>query len=261
LAPHPVIEREYARVRVRHLILDTETTGLDPKQGHRIIEIAAVEVVDRRLTGRSLHYYVNPERDIDVGATDVHGLTWESLRDKPRFSDIAAELIEFARGAYWVIHNAPFDLAFIDAEFERLTLPSSAGICECVIDTLALAREQFPGKKNGLDALCERFGVDNAHRTLHGALLDARLLAEVYLAMTRGQESLVIDLAPAAVAVTIAGTSVLPPVRVIEPSPDELAAHLDYLAAIAREAKKGCLWLALDAERECTGLRGLGFVT
>src|SRR5205814_6050342 len=217
---------------MRYIILDTETTGLDPKQGHRIIEIAAVEVVDRRLTGRSLHYYVNPEREIDFGATEVHGLTWDSLRDKPRFADIVAELIEFARGAYWVIHNAPFDLAFIDAELERLTLPSSAGVCECVIDTLALAREQFPGKSNGLDALCERFGVDNAHRTLHGALLDARLVADVYLAMTRGQETLTIDLAVPSAVIAVAPFGTLgardgarPPLPVIGPSEDELVEH------------------------------------
>jgi DNA polymerase III subunit epsilon len=234
---------------VRHLIIDTETTGLDPKQGHRIIEIAVVEVVDRRLTGRSVHFYVNPEREIDLGATDVHGLTWETLRDKPRFGDIAPELVEFARGAHWVIHNAPFDLAFLDAEFERVSLPSTAGLCEAVIDTLALAREQFPGKKNGLDALCERFGVDNAHRTVHGALLDARLLAEVYLAMTRGQESLVIDLALPELAVAVAGSTALPAVRVLEPSAEEFAAHLEYLAALAREARGGCVWLALADER------------
>ena len=184
---------------MRHLILDTETTGLDPKLGHRVIEIAAVEVVDRRLTGRSVHFYVNPEREIDGGATDVHGLTWEMLRDKPRFADIAGEFIDFARGARWVIHNAPFDLAFLDAELVQLQLSLTSGIYESVIDTLALAREQFPGKKNNLDALCERFAVANAHRTLHGALLDARLLAECYLAMTRGQESLMMELeAPAA---------------------------------------------------------------
>jgi len=231
---------------VRHLILDTETTGLDPALGHRIIEIAAVEVVDRRITGRSLHYYVNPEREIDLGATDVHGLTWETLREKPRFADVAAELIEFARGARWVIHNAPFDLAFLDAELGRLTLPLTAGICETVIDTLALAREQFPGKKNSLDALCERFGIDNAHRTLHGALLDARLLTEVYLAMTRGQESLVIDLAPAVSAVALTGDRVLPPVRVLEPTAAEWAAHREYLAVIAREARGTCIWFALE---------------
>lgn len=231
---------------MRHLILDTETTGLDPKLGHRIIEIAAVEVVDRRLTGRSVHFYFNPERDIDLGATDVHGLTWETLRDKPRFSDVAAELIEFARGACWVIHNAPFDLAFLDAELERAGLSATTSLCESVIDTLALAREQFPGKKNSLDALCERFEVDNAHRTLHGALLDARLLAEVYLAMTRGQESLVIDLAPPEPAATLAGGGALPPVRVLQPSADEWAAHRDYLAALANEARGGCLWFALE---------------
>ncbi|HEX8010866.1 MAG TPA: DNA polymerase III subunit epsilon [Casimicrobiaceae bacterium] len=234
---------------MRHLILDTETTGLDPKQGHRIIEIAAVEVVDRRLTGRSVHFYLNPDREIDVGATDVHGLTWDMLRDKPRFEDIAGELIEFARGARWVIHNAPFDLAFLDAELERLQLTLTAGLCECAIDTLALAREQFPGKKNSLDALCERFAIANAHRTLHGALLDARLLAEVYLAMTRGQESLVIDLAAPAPAAAIAGTSALPAVRVLEPTAEELAAHLEYLAAIDREAKGRCLWLELGEGR------------
>lgn len=231
---------------MRHLILDTETTGLDPKLGHRVIEIAAVEVVDRRLTGRSVHFYVNPEREIDGGATDVHGLTWEMLRDKPRFADIAGEFIDFARGARWVIHNAAFDLAFLDAELELLQLSSTAGICESVIDTLALAREQFPGKKNSLDALCERFAVANAHRTLHGALLDARLLAEVYLALTRGQESLVIELAIPTLTATAAGTHALPPVRVLAPSADELAAHLEYLAAVDREAKGRCVWLALE---------------
>jgi DNA polymerase III subunit epsilon len=231
---------------VRHLILDTETTGLDPKLDHRIIELAAVEVVDRRLTGRSIHHYVNPEREIDLGATDVHGLTWETLRDKPRFADIAAEFIEFARGAQWVIHNAPFDLAFLDAELARLEMSPTVRIYESVIDTLALAREQFPGKKNGLDALCERFGVDNAHRTLHGALLDARLLAEVYLAMTRGQESLIIDLSPAAPAVVAMDALALPAVRVLEPSAEEWAAHREYLAGIAREAKGGCIWFTLE---------------
>ena len=231
---------------MRCIILDTETTGLDPKLGHRVIEIAAVEVVDRRLTGKSIHFYVNPEREIDAGATDVHGLTWEMLRDKPRFGDIASELIEFAGGARWIIHNAPFDLAFLDEELKRLDLPSTAGVCNEVVDTLALAREQFPGKKNSLDALCERFGVANAQRTLHGALLDAGLLAEVYLAMTRGQESLTIDIsipAPASAAET--GTA-LPPTRVLEPSADELAAHRAYLAEVDREARGRCVWLALE---------------
>jgi DNA polymerase-3 subunit epsilon len=231
---------------MRTIILDTETTGLDPKLGHRVIEIAGVEVVDRRPTGRHVHYYLDPEREIDAGATDVHGLTWETLRGKPKFADIAPELLEFARGARWVIHNAPFDLAFLDEELKRLDLPSTAGICIEIVDTLELAREQFPGKKNGLDALCERFGIANEHRTLHGALLDARLLAEVYLAMTRGQESLSIELAaPAASALGIDGSSVLPPVRVLLPTAEEMAAHDAYLADIDRESKGHCLWLAI----------------
>ena len=235
---------------MRYVILDIETTGLDPKQGHRIIEIAGVEVVDRRPTGRHVHYYLDPEREIDAGATDVHGLTWDSLRDKPKFGDIAGELIEFARGAQWIIHNAPFDLAFLDEELSRLGLPSAAALCMEVTDTLTLAREQFPGKRNSLDALCERFGVANAHRTLHGALLDARLLAEVYLAMTRGQESLTIELAaPSASADNAAGTVGLPAVRVLAPSADELAAHRAYLAELDREANGRCIWLVLDRDR------------
>lgn len=232
---------------MRYIILDTETTGLDPKQGHRVIEIAGVEVVDRRLTGRTIHFYVNPEREIDGGATDVHGLTWEMLREKPRFADIATDFVDFARGARWIIHNAPFDLAFLDEELRRLALPATAELCAEVIDTLALAREQYPGKKNGLDALCERFGIANAHRTLHGALLDARLLAEVYLAMTRGQESLTIELAVQAPAMSAeAGLATLPQVRVLEPFPDEFAAHRAYLDELVREAKGRCVWHMLE---------------
>ncbi len=183
---------------MRQLILDTETTGLDPKQGHRIIELAGLEVVDRRATGRTIQFFVDPEREIDAGATEVHGMTWEDLKGKPKFADVAADFIDFARGAQWVIHNAPFDIAFLDAELARAGLPACRDLHGGVIDTLALAREMFPGKRNSLDALCERFGVDNAHRTLHGALLDAQLLAEVYLAMTRGQETLTIDMGGAA---------------------------------------------------------------
>jgi len=234
---------------MRWIILDTETTGLDPKQGHRVIELAGVEVVDRRPTGRHVHYYLDPEREIDAAATDVHGLTWETLREKPKFGDVAGEFIEFTRDALWIIHNAPFDLAFLDEELKRVELPSTAAICTEVVDTLALAREQFPGKKNGLDALCERFGIANAHRTLHGALLDAQLLAEVYLAMTRGQESLAIELTPPiAAAMDLGGASALPPVRVLAPSADELALHRAYLIELDRDAKGRCLWLALDSE-------------
>ena len=175
---------------MRQIILDTETTGLDPKQGHRIIEVAGVEFVNRRPTGRHIHFYLNPEREIDSGATDVHGLTWDMLRDKARFADVVDEFLEFARGAQWIIHNAPFDIAFIDEELKRVNLPSVAAVAADVIDTLALAREHFPGKKNSLDALCERFGVANAHRTLHGAMLDAQLLAEVRLEVGVGQREL-----------------------------------------------------------------------
>src|SRR5215468_3463963 len=232
---------------MRWIILDTETTGLDPKQGHRVIEIAGVEVVDRRLTGRHVHFYLDPEREIDGGATDVHGLTWETLRDKPKFADIVAEFIDFARGASWIIHNAPFDLAFLDEELKRLDLPSTAAVCAEVVDTLELAREQFPGKRNGLDSLCERFGIANAHRTLHGALLDAQLLAEVYLAMTRGQETLIIDMRMPALAIpgpnAVHDAAPRYVLHCIVPDASELEAHRAYLAALARESKAGCLWL------------------
>ena len=151
-------------------------------------------MVNRRLTGRHLHFRIDPERDIDAGATEVHGMTRDDLRGQPRFADVAGEFVDFARGAEWIIHNAPFDVAFFDYEFDLAGLPQSASVYASLVDTLALARDSFPGKRNSLDALCERYGVSNAHRTLHGALLDAQLLAEVYLAMTRGQETLVIDM-------------------------------------------------------------------
>ncbi len=240
---------------MRQIVLDTETTGLDPLQGHRIIELAGLEVVNRRATGRTVHFHFDPEREIDAGATEVHGKTWDDLRGKPRFRDAAAEFIEFARGAEWVIHNAPFDIAFLDAEFALAGLPGCAAICAKVTDTLALAREIFPGKRNSLDALCERFGVDNRQRTLHGALLDAELLAEVWLAMTRGQESLTIDLGAALpqVARGTAGPIVAldamrgEPLVVLGPSLEELAAHGEYLAALEKETRGRCLWLALTA--------------
>ena len=231
---------------MRQIILDTETTGLDPKQGHRIIEVAGVEFVNRRPTGRHIHFYLNPEREIDSGATDVHGLTWDMLRDKLRFADVVDEFLEFARGAQWIIHNAPFDIAFIDEELKRVNLPSVAAVAADVIDTLALAREHFPGKKNSLDALCERFGVANAHRTLHGAMLDAQLLAEVYLAMTRGQETLTIDIVvPMAIVDGTLTAETLAEVRVLMPSPDELDLHRAYLAELQRECRGACLWVAL----------------
>ena len=237
---------------MRALVLDTETTGLDPKQGHRIIEIAAVELADRRPTGRHLHYYLNPEREIDTGATEVHGMTWEDQKHRPRFADIAAELVAFAQGASWVIHNAPFDVAFLDAELERAGLPACATVYGALIDTLSLARDSFPGKRNSLDALCERFAISNAHRTLHGALLDARLLADVYLAMTRGQETLSIDISvpiPAAVH-AVAAIQSRWTLEVVAPSADELALHREYLEALERESKGRCVWLRLEGVAE-----------
>jgi DNA polymerase-3 subunit epsilon len=238
---------------MRQLIIDTETTGLDPKGGHRIIEFAALELVDRRPTGRFLHLHFDPEREVDFGATEVHGKTWEDLKGRPRFRDRAAEMLDFLRGAEWIIHNAPFDVAFLDYEFEQVRMPSSTSLHAGVIDTLALARDSFPGKRNNLDALCERFGISNAHRTLHGALLDAELLAEVYLAMTRGQESLTIDIgeAPGLSAVMFEGTAEgRPALVVVLPSREELDAHAEYLAALERESRGRCVWLATTEKRE-----------
>jgi DNA polymerase-3 subunit epsilon len=240
---------------MRQIVLDTETTGLDPKQGHRIIELAGIEIVNRRATGRTIQFHLDPEREIDAGATEVHGKTWDDLKGKPKFGDIASEFLEFARGAEWIIHNAPFDVAFLDAEFARASLPGCADAYARLVDTLSLAREAFPGKRNNLDALCERFGIDNSHRALHGALLDAQLLAEVYLAMTRGQESLTIEMAaPASPAATAtshregAGAARGPvKVAVIAASAAELALHRDYLAELEKESGGRCIWLALAA--------------
>jgi DNA polymerase-3 subunit epsilon len=174
----------------RQLVLDTETTGLEPSQGHRIIEIGVVEMIDRRLTGNNFHIYLQPDREIDAGAIEVHGITNEFLADKPRFEDIAQELADYLRGAEVIIHNAPFDVGFIDAEYQRMENGlTMASLCE-VIDTLVMAREMHPGQRNSLDALCGRYDVDNKHRTKHGALLDSEILADVYLAMTGGQKSL-----------------------------------------------------------------------
>ncbi len=240
---------------MRHLILDTETTGLDPKTGHRIIEVAVVELVDRRHTGRHLHFHVDPEREIDAGATEVHGMRWEDLKGKPRFGERAGEFCEFTRGAEWIIHNAPFDLAFLDAEFDRLGMALCARVAEKVTDTLLLAREAFPGKRNSLDALCERFGVDNRHRTLHGALLDAQLLSEVWLALTRGQDSLAIDRVMVAVprggVLRDAASEGFDASRlvVVEPSAEERAAHDAYLAALDKESGGRCLWTRIARER------------
>jgi DNA polymerase III subunit epsilon len=178
----------------RLIFLDTETTGLDPKLGHRVIEVAGVEAIDRRLTGNNFHRYINPERDIDAGAAAVHGITSEFLADKPKFAEIATDLAQYLENATIVIHNAAFDVGFLESEFTKSRMePQFIGASELVVDSLAVARAKFPGKRNSLDALCERLGVDNSSRNLHGALLDARLLAEVYFALTREQASIAIE--------------------------------------------------------------------
>ena len=174
----------------RIVFLDTETTGLDPRLGHRIIEIAGVEALGRQTTGKSIHFYIDPEREIDTGATAVHGFTWDDLRDKPKFATIIDSVMLFLAGARVIIHNAPFDVSFLDNELARLRLPLVAKRNFSVEDSLAMARGKYPGKRNSLDSLCDRLGVDNSQRNLHGALLDARLLADVYFAMTREQGSL-----------------------------------------------------------------------
>ncbi|MCE9640618.1 MAG: DNA polymerase III subunit epsilon [Betaproteobacteria bacterium] len=232
---------------MRQIILDTETTGLDPKLGHRVIEIAAVEIVDRRLTGNHFHRYVNPGRASEEGALQVHGLTEEFLRDKPKFGDIAKELLEFVSGTELIIHNAAFDCAFLDAEFGLLDLKPIAEYCPQVVDTLRMARELYPGKKNNLNALCERYQIDNSTRTLHGALLDANLLAEVYLALTRGQDSLMIDAAPTpqAQAETRRAAGKLELV-VLAASAEEVAEHEKQLADIDKASRGACLWKKLE---------------
>jgi DNA polymerase-3 subunit epsilon len=227
---------------MRQIFLDTETTGLDPAQGHRVIELAAVEVINRRLTGNRYHRYLNPERDIETGAQAVHGITLERLQGEPRFADIAREFLDFIAGAELVIHNAPFDIGFLDHELGMLGLGSIADVCPNVVDTLRIAKELHPGQRNNLDALCKRYGVDNSNRTLHGALLDAELLADVYLAMTRGQESLDMDIGPQPVAQTVSISARRQPLAVIMADAEETSEHLRYLEAMERALGEHCMW-------------------
>jgi DNA polymerase-3 subunit epsilon len=256
---------------MRQIVLDTETTGLELAQGHRIIEIACVELVNRRPTGRHFHHYLNPERDIDAGAVAVHGLLREQLASAPRFGDIAHALLEFITGSELIIHNAAFDLGFLDMELALLAraqatsgaalllaldtapLPSSVSAVCPVLDTLALARERHPGQRNNLDALCKRYGIDASHRELHGALLDARLLADVYLSMTGGQSVLafeevgilrdgaqgvgaVLESAPAS------RLQLPQPLRIIEATAVELVAHAKLVALLQKSSGGRCIW-------------------
>lgn len=235
---------------MRQIILDTETTGLDPAQGHRIVEVACVEMVNRSLTGNHLHLYLNPDRDSDPEALAVHGLTTEFLSSHPRFSEVAHHICDFVQGAEIIIHNAAFDLKFLDAELSKVGRPAFSTFCGKVTDSLLHARELHPGKRNSLDALCERYGISNAHRTLHGALLDSELLADVWLAMTRGQDALIMDFdggdmqSGGGIQLEKFDASVL---QVLPASAEELAAHEAYLDAIDKAAGKPSVWRSLNS--------------
>lgn len=220
---------------MRQIFLDTETTGLYPDQGHRIIEIAAVEIFNRRPTQRHFHIYINPEREIDPGAQEVHGISLEFLQDKPLFSSVAEEFIEFIRGAELIIHNAPFDVGFLNMELSRLNLDKLETYISGIIDTLKMAKEMRPGQRNNLDALCRHYGIDNSQRTLHGALLDAELLAEVYIAMTRGQESLLMELShPVEQVAQTSMTVDLSAIKLQKANDEELIAHQQYIESLSK---------------------------
>ena len=230
---------------MKQIFLDTETTGLESKLGHRIIEIAAVEMRNRRLTGRRLHHYLNPEREVDAGALQVHGLTNEFLQDKQKFFDITNELLEFVDDAELIMHNAPFDVGFLNNELGLVKLQSLENYCHSITDTLKIAKELHPGKRNNLDALCERYQINNSKRILHGALLDAELLAEVYLAMTRGQESLAIEISSPQPNININHHDM----KLISylANDEELKLHTQQLEAIDRESNGACLWKHIES--------------
>lgn len=236
---------------MRSIVLDTETTGLNASLGDRVIELGCIEILNRRVTGNQFHRYLNPERKSEDGALKVHGITQEFLEDKPKFREIAAEFLDYIRGAELVIHNAAFDVEFLNLELARVGHPPIEEHCAAIVDSLKLARELHPGKKNSLDALCERYQVDNAHRTLHGALLDASLLAEAYLAMTRGQDSLAIELEPPRVAAgTWAAQGERPSLIVVPASDEELSEHDRLLEAIEAENKAPSVWRRFEAAVE-----------
>jgi DNA polymerase-3 subunit epsilon len=232
---------------LRQIVLDTETTGLNAKLGDRIIEIGCVELGSRRFTGNNWHHYVNPERKSELAALEVHGISDESLLDKPKFIDLAKEFADYISGAELIIHNAAFDVEFLNLELQRAGLETLDKYCTAVFDTLGFAKELYPGKRNSLDSLCERYFIDNSHRTSHGALLDATLLAEVYLAMTRGQDSLAIELeAPRLPAASVGGTAPRVALLVVLASSEECIAHGQVLERIQKESKGKCLWKQLE---------------
>ncbi len=233
---------------MRQIVLDTETTGLDPAHGHRVIEIGCVELMKRRPTRNTFHEYINPEREIDEGALEVHGITREFLSNKARFADLAEQFLNYLKGAELVIHNAAFDIGFLDHEFKLYdeSFTSLRDHCQ-VLDTLTLAREMHPGQRNSLDALCKRYQIDNAHRTLHGALLDAQILSDVYLSMTGGQKSLLMDISDQNTNSNRLGSGEDVPMRnastlVVRADEKELSAHQEWLARLEKDAESGCLW-------------------
>lgn len=232
---------------MRQIVLDTETTGLDPQQGHRVIEIGCVEIENRRLTGNHYHIYLNPQREVDEAAVEVHGLTTEFLSDKPLFSQIEHEFIEFVSGAELIIHNAPFDIGFLDHELKLAKSHAKDMASHCtVLDTLVLAREKHPGQRNNLDALCKRYGVDNTQRELHGALLDAEILADVYLIMTSGQSSLSLKEESVEIVSGTTGRREFdpnrPPLTVVAASEEEVEVHQKRLDELEEKAANGALW-------------------
>jgi len=237
---------------MRRIVLDTETTGLDPKQGHRIIEIGCVELVNRKLTSNNYHQYVNPEREIDAGAQEVHGISLEFLSDKPVIANVIEDFVNYIRGAELVIHNAPFDVGFLNHEFRLYAKATKSKpyvieeLCT-VLDSLALARNMHPGQKNSLDALCKRYHIDNSSRTLHGALLDAEILADTYLAMTGGQGSLSLGASSdesnsSTAIIQTKVSSDRPKLKIIQANADELSAHQNRLNALDKSSDGACVW-------------------
>ncbi|MAA63435.1 MAG: DNA polymerase III subunit epsilon [Alteromonadaceae bacterium] len=231
---------------MRQIVLDTETTGIDPEQGHRIIEIGCVEMMERKLTGRHYHVYINPEREVEAEAISIHGITNEYLADKPLFRDVATEFFEFIKGAELVIHNAAFDVGFIDAEFRRLGTGWKVDDHCGVLDTLAMARAKHPGQKNNLDALCKRYGIDNSNRELHGALLDAEILADVFLLMSGGQTALSLDANAGGESGDTGGIRRLsaerPQLKVVRASTEETVAHDEFLDVVAKAGGEA-IWI------------------
>lgn len=228
---------------MRWVMLDTETTGLRVEEGHRLIEIGCVECIDRRITDRHYHVYLNPQREVDEGARQVHGMTWDQLRDKPLFADVVDGLLEFVQGAEVVIHNADFDRGFLDEELQRVGLQPFTNYCSRIIDSLGQARDLHPGQRNSLDALCQRYAIPNDHRVLHGALLDARLLADVYLAMTRGQESLVMSSDEDAATVDLVDPVDITRLLVRRASLQERQAHEAIVSDIDKLSGGRAVWL------------------